>query len=513
MSRAATWVGVSFGAVSRARGGSALQRSRYQTEGGVAGSTFPEGVDAEPAAQFGHWLLLPDEAPTWSEDRVALWTRAARAERRYDAQEARYLDVTWPRQLPLSAVDEAVKLLFGRFRRDGLAVQVDLHVEEARDGLPNPHLHALIATRVLGRDGFSARKHRELPAWFHSEGGRAARRHVAEVLDGLAVAHGVAITFDPRTNRERGLPVPEDRLPRSFIRRPDTVAARDLLTRRDLQRCRRRAYGEAHNLLAASEGEIASLTRQRRAQLNALPRVTGTRPSAKPRLDRDTWDLWRQTVPMLPLAPPVSLDVDGVAVPVGTRAVIDAGDSVHIEGALDNEAGLALLALADWKGWGEMHLRTATAPRWFTPGASDDRPTTGLPSLMDALSWEGVGAVVSAWRARTPGSVDSPPIVTGPSSRITVELERRLAVARLPGSGEPGRVDVIGLMHEAVRDEPPGLASWELWKVRLDLALTVLGGIRDHVPQRRVVRRPEVAPVARADGPDEHDGSTELRFF
>lgn len=513
MSHSTTWVGVSFGAVSRARGGSALLRSQYQAEVGIARSAISDRRRAESAAQFGHWLLLPDDAPEWAADRIVLWTKAARAEKRYDAQEARFLDVTWPRQLPLSAIGEAVELLFGRFRHDGLAVQVDLHTEEARDGLPNPHLHALIATRILGRGGFSARKHRELSDWFHSAGGRAARWHVADVLNGLAAVHGVAITFDPRPNRERGLPVAEDRLPRSFTRRPDTVAARDLLARRDRQRCQRREHEEAHELLIENELEIAGLKRQRKAQLDALPYLTGPRTMTKLPLGRDDWDLWRRSMPRLPLAPPVSLDVDGIALPVGERALIDAGDSVRVEGALDNEAGVALLALADWKGWSKTHLQTNTAPSWFAPSASDDQSAAGLPLILDALSWEGVGAIVSAWRAQKSGPGGGSRIVTSPSSRITVDLARRLAVARLPDSGEPVKADVIGLMHRAVRDEPLGPASWELWKVRLDLALVVLGRPFDHIHRRRAARAPEQTLPAPADVPNEHVPSTELRFF
>jgi len=508
-----TWIGVSFGAVSRARGASALERSRYQAETEVSHATFSPPIVAGSAEPIGHWLLLPDGAPAWSGDRIALWTCAAQAEKRYDAQEARFLDVTWPRQLPLTHVAEAVDLIYGRFRDAGLAVQVDLHIKEARDGLPNPHLHGLISTRLLGRDGFRAYKFRELSDWFHNAGGRAARRHVADALNEIAARHCHSIVFDSRSNAARGLPIAEDRLPRSYIRRPDTIAARDLLARQDQQRQERHDYWVTHDGLAAAELKVASLERTRRADLDALPCAMSPQASNTPALDRAEWETWRLSLPGISLTPPVSLDTDGYALPVGGRAIIDGGDTIRIEGELDNAAGIVLLALADRKGWTRMQFQAETPPNWFEPGQSSiSREATPSPAL-SPLSWEGVGKVVAAWREPPRRSRRRSSRATDLSSRVAVDLRQRLAVARLPGAGEPDKEDVLGLMQEAVRDQPPGVAHWELWKARLDLAMTAVLDFRKRKPRRKPDPAPTQDLPPRIEGPAEKDLSTELKFF
>jgi hypothetical protein len=319
--------------------------------------------------------------------------------------------------------------------------------------------------------------------------------------------------FDSRSNAARGLPIAEDRLPRSYIRRPDTIAARDLLARQDQQRQERHDYWVTHDGLAAAELKVASLERTRRAALDALPCAMSPQASNTPVLDRAEWETWRLSLPGISLAPPVSLDNDGYALPVGGRAIIDGGDTIRIEGELDNAAGIVLLALADRKGWTRMQFQAETPPNWFEPGQSSiPREATPSPAL-SPLSWEGVGKVVAAWREPPRRSRRRSSRATDLSSRVAVDLRQRLAVARLPGAGDPDKEDVLGLMQEAVRDQPPGVAHWEMWKARLDLAMTAVLDFRKRKPRRKPDPAATQDLPPRIEGPAEKDLSTELKFF
>lgn len=515
MSPSVTWVGVSYGAVSRTDGATALTRSHYQADAAPTPTSIHElaeaGTDAS-SSSLSQWLLLPADAPAWAGDRHTLWTRAGQAERRYDAQEARFLDVTWPRQLPLSTVAEAVELIYGPFRRDGLAVQIDLHIKTASDGLPNVHLHGLISTRTLGPDGFSRLKYRALADWFHSVGGFAARQHVADVLNLLAGKHASDITFDPRSNAARGRPVSEDRLSNSYIRRPDTEAARDLLARRDLQRHQRRTLVKVEGLRDRVEARIGKLERELRADLDALPWWSSIQPSEKRPLPADDWATLRRSVPMVDVGPPISLGADGIALDVGSRAVIDEGDRIRIEGALDNAAGLVLLALSDRKGWEVESLQSASeaAPSWFSSARTNGSNRT-LLTTVGPLTVAGVHAVADAWR-RMPQRSKSTRSSSFATSRTTAKLMRRLAVARLPASGRPSETDIVGLMHEISEGEAPGVAMWEVWKSTLDFSLLAVSSCLGHKPKPRPGRMATGSSTP-APTPPECDPPVELKFI
>ena len=140
-------LGLKMGVVSRGDGATADMRSVYQA-GGVA--IDPGGVarprQIAPGEHRGQWVLIPQDAPDRLRDPKRLWAEAARAERQWNAQEARILDVQIPRGFPETAIDDLVHAVYDEYVEGGLAAQVDYHVSPARDGGSNPHLHGLLST-------------------------------------------------------------------------------------------------------------------------------------------------------------------------------------------------------------------------------------------------------------------------------------------------------------------------------------------------------------------------------
>ena len=151
--------GVSYGGVSRRDGWSAVGRSRYQmgieTHDGVPETKRRGG---EPVEHVRQWLMLPAgvDRAVWSPS--AIWAAAGRCEKRRDAREARYFDVTWLRGLPTKHLPDFVEALFTPFVEMGLPVQVDWETSRGDDGKANDHVHGLIGTRPLSNDGFDTRK-------------------------------------------------------------------------------------------------------------------------------------------------------------------------------------------------------------------------------------------------------------------------------------------------------------------------------------------------------------------
>ncbi len=256
-------LGLEFGIVQRTLGETAATASIYAAGGIAIDALGIERRRDRPLDHRAQWMLLPPSAPAWATDPSELWRRAGAAERQFNAQEARTLDITLPRELPASVHDEFVRFVFAPFIADGLPVQVDLHIKPARDGRPNPHIHAVAGTRPLGAEGFakSKRPERRWNSLFWKEGPGGIRDFIATRMNEFFELHRLEVRVDPRSNLERGLPPPEETLPRYLVRDPKTENAKAALARRDETRVCRQDYRDACDEVIREDEQIERLTR------------------------------------------------------------------------------------------------------------------------------------------------------------------------------------------------------------------------------------------------------------
>ncbi len=99
-------------------------------------------------------ILAPADAPAWVHDRQALWTAVDAAEKRQDAQTAREVEVSLPRELTRDQQRALVTAFVQQeFVARGMVADVSIH-EGHRDAEPNPHVHILLTTRTIGPQGF-----------------------------------------------------------------------------------------------------------------------------------------------------------------------------------------------------------------------------------------------------------------------------------------------------------------------------------------------------------------------
>jgi hypothetical protein len=178
---------VRFGFVQRSKNQSAQNRVSYQryrfVQRGLQVKTF-----SQPGERLIHSsLLLPIKAPQWAKHETVLWQRVSDAENRRGSVEARTLDVSLPRALPVDASVQSMQALAQWFANLDICVQLDVHVSLALDGLQNPHAHFLIGTRALGSTGFSAEKSQRLELCFRQERGRWLRRHIVNIVNQFAI--------------------------------------------------------------------------------------------------------------------------------------------------------------------------------------------------------------------------------------------------------------------------------------------------------------------------------------
>jgi hypothetical protein len=158
-------------------------------------------------------MLAPAEAPDWARDPKQFWRRAAAAEKRADAQEARLLELSIPRGLSRADWTDIARKLALVLVAHGMVVQVDIHCPTASDGDEHPHLHFMLSMRELKDGKFAAKKARHWNRLFHGKAA-ALRQQMADFLNAYCKKKGVAYEADPRSNAVRGLPTAEMSLPR-----------------------------------------------------------------------------------------------------------------------------------------------------------------------------------------------------------------------------------------------------------------------------------------------------------
>ncbi len=103
------------------------------------------------------FIMAPNQAPDWVEDRQALWSAVDHAEKRKDAQTAREVEVALPRELSADQQKELIRgFVQAAFVDQGMVADVAIH-EGHNPQEPNPHAHILLTTRALTPDGFGAK--------------------------------------------------------------------------------------------------------------------------------------------------------------------------------------------------------------------------------------------------------------------------------------------------------------------------------------------------------------------
>ncbi len=228
--------GFRLGVVQRSKGQTAVERSAYQRRGAARLGNDSVVDYSDRDDHVGHLVLAPEDAPAWATDCEKLWMRAAAAEKRADAQEARTIEISFPRALVRQDWIELAHRLGRLLIWHGMVVQIDIHCPLACDGLPNPHAHVLATMREIDDSGFAKLKARHWNRLFHGKAS-ALRRDWARILNEYCRQRGIAYHADHRSNAERGLPPAEVRLPRwNVLRYKRTGQKTEALEKRDRER-------------------------------------------------------------------------------------------------------------------------------------------------------------------------------------------------------------------------------------------------------------------------------------
>ena len=357
----------------------------------------PKVRGGEASKHVKQWLLLPHSInrEVWTRDKI--WAAASAAEKRQDAREARYLDISWPRDLPVIEMTGFVESIFRRFSERGLPVQVDHEAVIAADGGANDHLHGMIGTRALSNTGFARIKNRKIDEWLRKD----VRRFVADHLNRIAERNGIDVRFDPRTNIEQGTALPpEDHLPRALVRNPKTPAAKAAIVRRDEQRHLRKEHDRVSGEIEALDQEISGCMADITTQIENMAELRPLRDRAHQAPLNIEIALNAFMAAGIEMDHHITVDDVGTLYVVGLTNILDIGDRVLVDDPVSSLSEFALFVIADRKGWRDVSLTNSVGMPLPAPAI---HPTSLVMALVDKASAiphgaEGKGSVTSAAR-------------------------------------------------------------------------------------------------------------------
>ena len=206
--------------ISRSNGSSAVAAAAYRSASRLQDERLGQAQDFSAKGDVIHSeVMLPDDAPERWRDREVLWNEVEAIEKRKDAQLAREVEFSIPREM---SREDGVKLASDFVQREfvdrGMVADLNVHWDRAEDGSPKPHAHVMLSTREAGPEGFG-RKAREWNATSELQGWR---ERWAEHVNTRLLELGIEAQIDHRSYRDQGVELePQHKIGPAGMRRED----------------------------------------------------------------------------------------------------------------------------------------------------------------------------------------------------------------------------------------------------------------------------------------------------
>ena len=197
--------------ISRSQGRSAVASAAYRSAEKLVDERYDKVHDYTYKADVVHTeILLPEGAPDWMIHRAVLWNAVERVEKRKDAQLAREIQVSLPRELTLSQNIELTREFVQiQFVNRGMVVDLCIHNDKTQEGEAQPHAHILLTLREVHSEGFGPK----VRAWNAKENLLLWREAWAETANRHLALHGYDLQIDHRSYQAQGIElVPQSKI-------------------------------------------------------------------------------------------------------------------------------------------------------------------------------------------------------------------------------------------------------------------------------------------------------------
>ncbi|MGW8281590.1 Ti-type conjugative transfer relaxase TraA (plasmid) [Sphingomonas aurantiaca] len=206
--------------VSRANGSSAVASAAYRSASELHDDRLNRDHDFSNKAGVIHSeVMLPQGAPERLNDRATLWNEVEAGERRKDAQLAREVEFSIPREMnEKQGVQLARDFVKKQFVDRGMVADFNVHWDKAKDGTPKPHAHVMLAMRDVGPEGFGKKNRDWNSTELLKDWREAWSAHVNERMAEL----GLEGRIDHRSYEAQGIALePQHKIGPAASRRPE----------------------------------------------------------------------------------------------------------------------------------------------------------------------------------------------------------------------------------------------------------------------------------------------------
>ena len=205
--------------ISRANGSSAVASAAYRSASELHDDRLGRDHDFSNKAGVIHSeVMLPEGAPERLSDRAVLWNEVEAGEKRKDAQLAREVEFSIPREMnEKEGVRLARDFVEKQFVKRGMVADLNVHWDKAKDGSPKPHAHVMLAMRDVGPEGFGKKNRDWNSTELLKDWREAWSAHVNERMAEL----GLEGRIDHRSYEAQGIKLePQHKIGPAASRRP-----------------------------------------------------------------------------------------------------------------------------------------------------------------------------------------------------------------------------------------------------------------------------------------------------
>ncbi|TPL45328.1 MobA/MobL family protein [Mesorhizobium sp. B2-4-6] len=389
----------------RSAGRSAVAAAAYRSASCLTDERIGETFDYRKKVAREAFILAPADAPEWTRDRGELWNRVEVGERRKDAQVAREVEVSIPRDLPESGWRPFAESVCAHYVAAGAIVDIGIHCPADVYGEPQPHFHAMLTLRALDEStpsGFARTKNRAVESTFTSGGSYGGERGAALVAERERIA-GIMNEFLARAGSNRRASHLSNAV-RGLDREaePTMGEERTKIMKKRKRHDRRSALVSSIRKTRIQENELASIEEEIMATSPTHQARNGIRPRS--RVDFKT-KLFRQRFPDLSHAEDwvKNFHFIDTATPGLTKIATRDGGHVEIRGRMAKVFGARGIAdnfVAELDGMAELddieRLEELKSLRRKGNGARPRRNPDEVPQLPP----DRVGSLADRWRSR-----------------------------------------------------------------------------------------------------------------
>jgi Ti-type conjugative transfer relaxase TraA len=189
--------------ISRANGSSAVAAAAYRSASRLADERLGRGHDFSNKSGVVHSeVMAPEGSPERWRDRETLWNEVELGEKRKDAQVAREIEFSIPREMnQAQGVELARDFVQTEFVDRGMVADLNVHWDVGPDGLAKPHAHVMLSMREAAQEGFGKKVREWNSTELLSDWRERWAGHVNERLAEL----GIDAQVDHRTLEAQGI--------------------------------------------------------------------------------------------------------------------------------------------------------------------------------------------------------------------------------------------------------------------------------------------------------------------